>query len=251
METIAISCPECKRPIKAPAGAVGKKMRCKGCEHVFIIQAPATAGGVTAKPAAQPTKAGKPGVKPGKPPAPEKSVKPAKPEKPAALTGDEEEDPNPYGVTHMDETPRCPQCAAEMASADAVICIHCGFNTRTREQVRTRKVRHATGGDKFMWLLPGILSAVAVLLLIGYCFFHHFALPNILEEKWDEYMEKHSSRIEVLKKEENIEMWKAALIHPAIEVWIIIPILFASYKLGRFAVNRLVYHREPPEVEKK
>ena len=217
-------------------------MRCKGCDHVFVIQAP----GGAPRPAAQPAKSAKSASKPAAKPA-----QPAKPEKPAQ-PADDDEDPNPYVVTRLDETPRCPQCAAEMASPEAVICLECGFNTKTREQARTRKVRHATGGDKFLWLLPGILSVVGVLLLIGYCFFHHFALPGILIDKWDEYMEKHSSRIEALRKEsDNIEFWKAALVHPAIEVWIVVPIIFGCYKLGRIAVYRLIQHPEPPEVEVK
>ena len=54
METIVISCPECDKQIKAPADAVGKKIRCKSCEHVFVIKAPAKA------PA--PIKAAKPSV---------------------------------------------------------------------------------------------------------------------------------------------------------------------------------------------
>src|SRR5262249_12001216 len=37
---------------------------------------------------------------------------------------------NPYGVTTLDLTPRCPHCANEMVSEEAIICVYCGYNTQ-------------------------------------------------------------------------------------------------------------------------
>src|SRR5205085_8967925 len=86
METMTISCPECDRQIKAPADAVGKKIRCKSCEHVFVIKAPAKAP--------SPIKSGKQpkAEKPAKP------VTPPKPSKPPRPTDDDDENSNPYGL---------------------------------------------------------------------------------------------------------------------------------------------------------
>ncbi len=240
METIFISCPECDKQIKAPANAVGKKIRCKSCEHVFVVKAP-NDGLVKA-----PNKPAPPPAKPAKSDKPASPAKPAKPSSPA----DDEDDPNPYGVAQIYEVPRCPQCAHEMEEG-AILCLGCGFNTRTRERVGTRKVKDVTGGDKFVWQLPGILAAVGVVLLIGYAFFHFFALPGILVDNWDQLIDKHSSRIEVLKKEEDIDLWKGALIHPGVVVWIFVPIIFGCYRLTRFAIKRLIYESEPPEIEVK
>jgi len=227
METIVISCPECDKQLKAPADAVGKKIRCKSCEHVFVIKAPA---------------------KPPKAEKPAKPANPAKSSKPSAPTEDEEDD-NPYRVAEFDESPRCPQCAYELEEG-TVICLGCGFNLRTRQQLRTRKVKQTTGEEKFFWLLPGIFAVLGVILLIGYCFFHYFAWPGILVDNWDAIEEKHGGRIAALKNDqEDIPLWKGALIHPALFVFIVVPSLFASFRMGRFAVERLIKHPDPPEVE--
>src|SRR5215470_14188672 len=102
METIVISCPECDKQIKAPADAVGRKIRCKSCEHVFVVKAP------TKAPA--PIKPDRPAAKSSKAEKPAKPASPPKPAKPAALT-EEDGDSNPYQVAAFDEKPRCPQCA--------------------------------------------------------------------------------------------------------------------------------------------
>ena len=93
-------------------------------------------------------------------------VKQAKP-KPKP-TDEDEEDDAPIGVTALDMAPRCPNCANEMESEEAVICLTCGYNTRTRIQVETRAVEDTTSMTWFWWLLPGILCAL---------FFAH--LPNL------------------------------------------------------------------------
>src|SRR5262245_1003468 len=41
--TITVTCPECQKQIKAPPEIVGKKIRCKGCEHTFIAKADSSA----------------------------------------------------------------------------------------------------------------------------------------------------------------------------------------------------------------
>src|SRR5262245_13912362 len=39
-DPIVIPCPECEKQVRAPADAVGKKIRCKNCEHIFVIERP-------------------------------------------------------------------------------------------------------------------------------------------------------------------------------------------------------------------
>jgi hypothetical protein len=232
METIVTSCPECQKQVKAPASAAGKKIRCKACQHVFVLKAPAAAKASKGAPA-----------KPGAPGPGDKAAKPA------AKASDDDEAGH-YGVTSEDDSARCPQCAGAMEEG-AVICLNCGFNTRTREQARTKKVKDVSGGDKFLWLLPGFLAVLGAILLLGYCFFHHFALPGILVDDWAGLVEKHGGRLTVLSKEENIPMWKGALIHPGVSVWLFVPAAFGCFKLGRFAVRRLIFENTPPEIEKK
>jgi DNA-directed RNA polymerase subunit RPC12/RpoP len=235
METIVISCPDCEKQIKAPGEAVGKKIRCKACGHVFVVKAPPKAGKATAKPgkSAAPPKGGKP----AKPATPAKSARPA--------DDDLDEDGNPYGVTDVKLGTRCPQCASEMTAGD-VICLACGYNTETREQFRMRKVKDITGGDKFLWLLPGILCILAVILMIAYLFFHHFALPGMMFDNWDKLLET-KSRSEAIADESIGAL--AFLFHPGIELWIAVMLLIACYKAGRFAVRRLIFNPNPPEVE--
>ena len=46
--SFVIACPECKKQMKVTDALIGKKIRCKECEHVFAVSAPKGA----AKPAA-------------------------------------------------------------------------------------------------------------------------------------------------------------------------------------------------------
>ncbi len=36
-------CPSCKKQFAMPEGAIGKKVRCAGCQAVFVMEAPAAA----------------------------------------------------------------------------------------------------------------------------------------------------------------------------------------------------------------
>jgi len=239
-ETIVISCPECGKQLRVPEEAAGKKIRCKGCEHVFTVESPGKS-----KPAKAPAKAAAPK------PAPAKPGKPAKPApaKPPASKDDDEEDGKAYGVTELDLAPRCPECANEMESAEAIICLHCGFNIQTREKAQTRKVAETTGGDIFLWLLPGILAVIAILCLIGYAFFHWFGLPGMMVKDWEELLNKYDGkRVKALSDDKItfIEFW---VLHPSLYFFLWLFTLWASWKLGYFAFKRLVLENKPPEIE--
>jgi ribosomal protein S27E len=193
---LKITCPECERLMKVPAEARGKKIRCKGCGHAFV-----------ARGAPAPAKPARPAPKKGKAP--------------------DEEEANPYDVTHLDLAPRCPSCANEMESADAIICLHCGYNTMSRSHVGTKKVYDVTGGDQFLWLLPGILCVVAIFLLIGFDAFYLLAMRSLTNGEWFEFLGS-----------------------TACQLWTVILSLFAMFYAGRFAIRRLIFDNTPPEIEK-
>ncbi len=206
---ITVNCPECDKPLKVPAEARGKKIRCKGCEHVFVIP-----GGVTKAPA-------KPAGK---------GAKPAPPPPPKPVDDDEDEgDGKPNGVTTLDLAARCPTCANEMEEG-ARICLNCGYDTTTRTYHRTRKTHDQTGGDVFLWLLPGILCAIAVLALIGIDIWWILCMKELVGYPDGE--------------------WYDFIGGQACTMWWCIGSLFQMFFAGRFAFNRLVLNNTPPEIEK-
>jgi hypothetical protein len=203
--TIAVACPECHKQLKIRPELEGKKVRCKDCDAVFTVKLPAI------KKAAPPKK-----------PAPA-------PPKPSRRVEDEGEydNPNPYGVTSLDLAHRCPHCAAEFESEDAVICLECGYNTQTREHIKPVKTIENTGVEQFLWLLPGIACVLAVLALIGLDIFWCFFLPEMVADGDFEF-----------------------LASTPITLWLVVASLFAMYFAGRYAFQRLVLNPVRPQVEK-
>src|SRR5262249_21773939 len=53
---------------------------------------------------------------------------------PPRPAGDEEDDGNPYVLADR-LMPRCPRCQKEFSREGAVLCVHCGFDLRTRRKV--------------------------------------------------------------------------------------------------------------------
>jgi DNA-directed RNA polymerase subunit RPC12/RpoP len=198
--TIAISCPKCEKQINAPAELEGKKIRCKECRHVFTVKVP-----------------------PG--------ARAAKPAEPAKAAHAEEEEKNPYVVRDMEFLPRCPYCAKELESEDAVICLNCGYNTRTRERVAFKKTFETTGGDTFVWLLPGILCALGVLWMIG-----NIVIFWTLFPRW------------AFEYDAN---WWSTFFALWARIWFSVVCVFIGFFLGKFAVQRLILNPTPPEKEKK
>jgi DNA-directed RNA polymerase subunit RPC12/RpoP len=232
-EAISITCPECGKKINVSSEAVGKRIRCKGCEHVFVVQAPA--GKKAAKPAgkAAPAKA-PPAAKSAnaKKKAPDPPAGPSMPDRP---TIDDDEDANPYGVTALDTAPRCPDCANEMESADAIVCLHCGYNSRTRMKIEPRAVYDVTGGTWFLWLLPGILCALGFCILLTFDVLYTFSLRFI----W-------------FGDADISENWTAIFAHPGFVIWGVWgPSVLVMVGLLAFAVRRLIFNPRPPERVKK
>jgi hypothetical protein len=219
-DTITIICPECEKPISATTDVIGKKIRCKGCGTTFpVTRAPEkTKPGKGAK--------GNPAGK-GAPPAKKEPASSKKPTKPA---DDEDGDGKPYGLTITDLAPRCPDCANEMESEDSVVCLHCGYNTQTRTRFRTKKIADVTGGDVFMWLLPGILCVVGILILL--------TIDIVWCVNIDDWVGSGDE-------------WYSFIKGGGIKLWLCIGSAFISFFLGKYAFYRLVINNQPPEIELK
>lgn len=223
---ILITCPHCKKQLKGPADLQGKRIRCKACEKVFAVPGGATAAPAAkgkpqapAKPAAKPPEAGKAAAK--APEAGKAAGKPAvKAERPEDST---ERSSNPYQLSDAHElTYRCPQCAFEMGSEDAIICLNCGYNTQTRLRIQTVRTYETTSMDVMMWLAPGIICAVVVLLMIGAICWLWIALRN--SEGW----------------------W----VFPS-QIWGSVFAAGIGWFCGKFAFKRLILHPRPPEIIRK
>jgi DNA-directed RNA polymerase subunit M/transcription elongation factor TFIIS len=248
-DSIVIVCPNCKKQLKGPADLQGKKIRCKACGYTFAASAQGkAASAATAKSAKTPAKQSaspKPGqsAKPAASAATKSANAPAAPddipiklkESFVGAPSPAEAAPNPpdlsqsqiagpYRLTSESEgVKRCPQCAFEMEE-EAVICLQCGFNTKTRTRLATVRTFETTSTERLVWLMPGILCAVAVLLAIANIVFFWLVLPGLAQGDW----------------------WG----HFSIQVWGSIIMAFIGYFCGRFAFKRLILHPHPPEKEK-
>jgi DNA-directed RNA polymerase subunit RPC12/RpoP len=204
-ETITIICPTCEKPIKAPESVVGKKIRCKGCGETFTAKAP-------------------------KEPRPPKE-KPGKKSDAIKAAGDEDEEgAGAYGLTEEYLGARCPECAEAMGDDD-VICLNCGYNTITRLRARPKKVRETTGGDVFLWLLPGILCAIAALFLLTWL------TGNVIFRATRTDLAQYDKM--VVNVADCCLLWFSIF-----QIWLI-------YKSTRFAIKRLIQNPTPPEIEEK
>lgn len=223
--TLSVSCPECNKQIKVAAELAGKKIRCKGCSHVFPVKARASAKAASESKAAGAVAS-------------------------TSMPG-EEEDGKAYGVTLEKEGFRCPNCANEMESTEAIVCLFCGYNTVTRMTPGTRKVHRITGWEQTKWSLPGGLCILGIFIILGLLVYYHFELPYVVFDKnpdWaaaeKELGPDEASRPKVIKK---LDTFSAYMFHPMIEVWLLVIGLFACYSCGKFAYGRLIKEPRPPE----
>jgi hypothetical protein len=131
-------------------------------------------------------------------------------------------------VTTLDIAARCPHCANVMESEDAIICLFCGYNTQTRMLGATKKVVAKSGGEHFMWLLPGFACLVGIIIFMNLDIFFCLLLPDIVR---------------------NESGWNL-LDHESMRLWTVITSLFAIWGLGYFAYKRLIMNPVPPEREK-
>jgi DNA-directed RNA polymerase subunit RPC12/RpoP len=203
-----ITCPECKKQSKGPVELQGKSVRCKACGKVFAVRAPAAAKSA------------------GKPPSSGQAKKPQAAAPPPPRKEDEVAK-DPYQLTDIVLTARCPQCAAQLESEDAVVCLNCGYNMRMRQRMKTIRTYAHTPLDWTIWLAPGILCALAVLALVGLICF--LAIPAGLEQMAGEAWWGHLS----------IRIYGSAVAAGI------------AYIAGKYAFRRLVRNPRPPEKFKK
>ncbi|HVK14336.1 MAG TPA: hypothetical protein VM597_36685 [Gemmataceae bacterium] len=168
--TFVIACPECSKQVKVSEEHVGKKIRCKGCQHVFPVRAPGGTPPAPKKAGAAKTKAAPP------PPEPEPQAE-----------DDEWQQGGKYSLAATDDAiARCPFCAMQLESNEARICLNCGYDTVKRQRPEVKQVYAHTGFELFMWWLPAIMC---ILIMIGsivwYLFFWQL-IPGWLEDSWFE-----------------------------------------------------------------
>ena len=96
----------------------------------------------------------------------------------------------------------------------------------------TRKILDNTGGDYFMWWLPGIACVLTILFLITFDIVYCLKIKD-----WVDYDEADSP-------------WYSFIGHFAIKLWLVIISLFGMFYAGKFAFKRLVLDNQPPEIEK-
>jgi hypothetical protein len=223
-DTFDISCPNCGKRLKVPAHLEGKKLKCKDCQEVFPVKAPKAGAAPAAKPA---------------PPPPA-----AKPPNPFLDDDDDDDVPGkaakPMNVVHEEDVPRCPHCAKELDPPDAIICVHCGYNNRTRVKAETKKVYAAEATDWMSHLGPAILLLIVALVLIGVDIYCAMNMRSWLE----------GSALEL--DEKDLTGRKKMIIPPGAFIAFIVVISMAIViPCMRFALRRLIFNFKPEEKIKK
>lgn len=229
-----VKCPSCEKTLKVPESVLGKRVKCKACEEVFVAErADDGPRPKKAKPAAKPKKEE---TKPE--PAEEKTAAPA----PYKFADDDDEGdggatPAPLGVVDGGEdVARCPHCAKELDPPDAKVCIHCGFNNVTRVKAESKKTWAPGAEDWFHHLTPGVLALVGCIALIV---LDVVCLLNMRDWMTDTFLQKEEKNAAgeidfYVKPGAFITFVFAATIMPIIG-------------MGRFAIKRLFINYMPEE----
>jgi hypothetical protein len=176
-----------------------------------------------------PPSAAAPRKSPGKPAGKStaKTSSPKAKKKGGPTWAEDDDDPNPYGVTALDLSPRCPHCANLMENEEAIICLYCGYNTQTREMGATKKTIALTGGEHFVWLLPGLLCVLGIVFLVNLDIFFCILFPGLVQDSWMDFLD-----------------------HESVRLWTVITTQMIAWALGYFAFKRLVLEPMPPEKVK-
>lgn len=195
-----ITCPLCEARFKGKPELAGKKIKCPSCAKPFVV----------------------PNEEAPPPPKPKPKAPPVKNDMEAAT------DDAAYGVGVIDIAPRCPNCAKEMTSAEAVICIYCGYNTLTREIGRTKKLISVTPQEHFMYLLPSLIAAGAFVLIVITMIFYNTVLASWLGNTgWG---------------------W---ITHESLRMWSTMVVLAILWVIGTYLFHTLIMHPKPPDVVKE
>lgn len=201
MDTAVITCPECTKRFKGKASLVGKKIKCPFCKEAFVVPKDA-ASTAPEKPKEEPKK---------------------------RITFDDEDDPGAYGVTALDLSARCPNCANPMADEKAFICLFCGYNTLTRTWGKTEKLIGHTTDDYVKHQMAAYICAGLSILFAWIMVFFCVTFPYLIDHtSWVDYFDAESIRL-----------------------WWMIMMLFVFWGLGMFTYRRLVINPTPPEKKKE
>ena len=221
---ILVACPSCKKQMKVPDKAAGKKIRCPGCKGEVPVPS-------------------KPGQR-----VDTRVTTPDVQKKMAAAREEEEIARDPYGVTFESTGARCPFCAKELESNESRICLNCGYDMVKRKRVESKKVYERTAVDFIMWHLPTLGCFLGILAIIGGVIYYHYWLPEVVMGK--EHAEKLAKdRMDYVNDEQALS--SGYMFHYGIEVWLFVIGLVLIWKCGRFMFSRLVFHFLPPERLKK
>ncbi len=169
----AVTCPECEKKFRPKTDVRGKKIKCPFCKEQIAVPEEKKAKAKAKADADKPAKK-KPDSTDIK--AAESKAPPPAPAEPPAL-GEYDNDPNPYGVKTQDLTPRCPECAEELESATAIICLYCGYNSLTRERGKTKKVKGITAQKQLAYLGPAIGAATFLFCSIVFLIYYTVVSP--------------------------------------------------------------------------
>jgi len=150
---IEFVCPECQRGYRVKDELAGKTAKCGKCGHRMRIPQQAHSQTASGAPAStkSPVAAGAPKVAAGSPKAPKA---PAKPSGQSSMSSwlDEELEASQSAVPSAPKAPKvagatCPACGATLA-AGAVLCVACGYDTRTRSKHQTQQLEPAAATAK-------------------------------------------------------------------------------------------------------
>jgi hypothetical protein len=212
---VDLKCPNCAKVLRVPPAVFGKKIKCKHCQHAFVVEDPA------AKPARSAPKTGASGDAAPRPP----------------FLDDDDDGPVKIEViTDGDEIPRCPHCAQELDPPDAIVCVHCGFNNVTRAKAETRRVWAPSFEDWFRHLWPGV---TALSIVIGWIVFDIISLNRMREWLEGSFLEMD---------EKDAAGRKRYFVPPGFFIAVIWTFsLVVMVPAGRFAYKRLIKEFRPPE----
>jgi hypothetical protein len=141
---------------------------------------------------------------------------------------------------HEEFTPRCPHCAQELIPPDAKVCVHCGFNSLTREKAASKTVYEPTTEDWIYHLAPGVAAVGTIISLVALDITCWVQMREWLTGTFLDMEEKDAAGRQRF------------YVHPAAFSFAVlgmtIPAIVAA---GKFAYERLVTNYRPEEKEKK
>ena len=212
MAAPVITCPACTKKFKGKEGLEGKRIKCPLCATPFVVTSEQIKAG-----AATQAKAG--GAAQSKPVVGTHQ---------RVTWNKEDEDSTGYKLGQFDLRARCPNCANLMESEEAVVCVFCGYNTQTRTWGATVRTMSVTGGQHFVYLLPGMMFfLLLIIFVVGILLFCLELPPLVVGSSW---------------------MW--IFDHESLRMWIIGASLFFMFAFGYLSVKRLVLYPKPQEIEK-